>query len=125
MEIKYNIETLEHIIADLSALKGVSIAFLDTDFNYHVLRAKENDYCSILQQDVLLKECCHKSDKEILLKCKESRKLETHICYAGLSDSAMPVIKNGIVAESVGFFNYSYFCKLFKRKTGVSPKNYK
>lgn len=30
-----------------------------------------------------------------------------------------------VIAEKVGFENYTYFCKLFKRKTGFSPSNYR
>lgn len=103
MNIKYNIEELKHIITDLSAITGISISFLDTDFNHLILCSKKNDYCSLLQQSVLPKEYCQKSDMEILLKCKESRKLETHICHARLCDSAMPIIKNGIIAGYIVF----------------------
>lgn len=103
MKIKYNLEALEHIISDLSLLTGVSIAFLDTDFNCLILQSKRNDYCSILQKDDLIKDYCNCSDREILLKSKQSRSLETHICHAGLCDSAMPIIKNGIITGYIIF----------------------
>ena len=50
---------------------------------------------------------------EILLKCKQSRKLESHICHAGLCDSAMPIIKNEIIA------GYIIFGRI---RTGSSPR---
>lgn len=103
MKIKYNTKALEHIITDLSTLTGISISFLDTEFNHLILCSKENDYCSFLQRSVLPNEYCFKSDMQILLKCKESRKLESHICHAGLCDSAMPVIRNGIIAGYIVF----------------------
>lgn len=103
MKIKYNIEALDHIIKDLSTLTGMSISFLDTEFNHLILSSKENDYCSVLQQLVLPNNYCFKSDMDILLKCKQSRKLESHICHAGLCDSAMPIIKNEKIAGYIIF----------------------
>ncbi|MEE1074393.1 MAG: PocR ligand-binding domain-containing protein, partial [Acutalibacteraceae bacterium] len=97
MKIKYNTETLQHIITDLSELTGISMAFLDNDFNYLVRCCDDNDYCSALQKYSILKRPCHCSDTDILNKCKNSHKTESHICHAGLCDSAMPIIKNEII----------------------------
>lgn len=116
MRIKYHIETLEHIITDLAELTGVSIAFLDENFNYIVRSFDDNDYCSTLQQFKVLEKPCHCSDNDILCKAKKSGKLETHICHAGLCDSAMPIIKNGIIT------GYIIFGRI---KTELSPKNNK
>ena len=41
---------------------------------------------------------------------------------AMLRDTAAPVYE---IAESVGVNNYTYFCKLFKKKEGVSPIEYR
>jgi two-component system response regulator YesN len=41
---------------------------------------------------------------------------------AMLRDTAAPVYE---IAESVGVNNYTYFCKLFKKKEGVSPMEYR
>lgn len=103
VKVKYNIEALKHIITDLSCLTGISIAFLDSDFNCLFMESRKDDYCSCLQNFAMTDEECKSSDKQILLKCRESRKLESHICHAGLCDSAMPIIKNGIIAGYVIF----------------------
>lgn len=39
-----------------------------------------------------------------------------------LTDTDMPISR---IAEKCGIFNYTYFCKLFKRKTGISPLRYR
>lgn len=116
MIIKYNTGTLQHIITDLSELTGISMAFLDNDFNYLVRCWNDKDYCSALQKYNILKRPCHCSDTDILNKCKNSRKTESHICHAGLCDSAMPIIKNEII---VGYIIFG------RIKTKLSPKNNK
>ena len=103
MKIKYNTETLQHIITDLSELAGLSIAFIDNNFNYLVRAYDDEDYCSKLQKLNLLEKPCFCSDNDILNKCKKSGKLESHICHAGLCDSAMPIIKNGIITGYIIF----------------------
>ena len=103
LRIKYNVDALQHIITDLAELTNISIAFLDTDFNYIVRALDDNDYCSKLQQLKLLNQPCHCSDLNILTKCKKSRKLESHRCHAGLCDTAMPIIKNEIIVGYIIF----------------------
>lgn len=103
MKIKYNIETLQHIITDLAELTGISIAFIDNNFNYLVHSFADDDYCSMVQQLKILDKPCHCSDNDILSKCKNSGKLESHICHAGLCDSAMPIIKKEVVTGYVIF----------------------
>ncbi len=113
LKIKYNANALQHIITDLAELTGISIAFLDTDFNYIVRAFDDADYCSKLQQLKLLDQPCHCSDLELLTKCKNSGKLESHLCHAGLCDTAMPIIKNQII---VGFVIFG------RIRTKESPK---
>lgn len=103
LKIKYNTDALQHIITDLSELTGISIAFLDTDFNNIVRAYDDNDYCSKLQQFNLLERPCRCSDLELLNKCRNSGNLESHKCHAGLCDTAMPIIKNEIIVGYVIF----------------------
>ena len=39
-----------------------------------------------------------------------------------LSDTDLPIY---IISESVGIDNYPYFCRIFKRKSGVTPSEYR
>ena len=43
---------------------------------------------------------CNQCDKRILTRCRSTKKLECHICRAGLYDSAMPIMKYDTI---VGF----------------------
>ena len=98
MEINYNLKQLNRIINDLSVLTGLSMSVLDTDRNTLVSTSSSNDFCSALQKNAVCKKNCHHSDNALLDRCQKSRKLEYHICYAGLCDSAMPIIKNDMLA---------------------------
>ena len=101
MKVKYNVDTLQHILSDILQLTGISISFLDTDFNYVALNWNNADYCSLLQKQGDLKNICNCSDNALLNKCKQSRKVESHICHAGLLDLAFPIIKNEIIVGYV------------------------
>ena len=114
MKIRYNTEALKHIITDLAELTGISIAFLDENFNYILHYFDDTDYCSALQKYNILDKPCHCSDQYLLCKAKKSSKLESHICHAGLCDSVMPIIKNNII---VGYIIFG------RIRTELSPKN--
>lgn len=100
MIIKYNTEKLRRIITDITTLTGISIAVLDTDCKAIVRGARNQEYCSLLQTMEIEKNYCRQCDMKILNRCRISKKLESHICRAGLYDSAMPIIKDDNV---VGF----------------------
>lgn len=100
MNIKYNVHKLERILNDLSTLADISINFCDSEGKTLIRCAKKNPFCSAMQQQDNNIQRCRNSDKEILNKCKQTLQVEHHICYAGLCDLAMPIIKKEIV---VGF----------------------
>ena len=98
--IKYNTGQLKRIIKNIFELTGISISVLDTEYNVLTRSLKNNDYCSFLQSIEQERLYCRKCDKEILEKCRLSKKLEKHVCRAGLYDAAIPIIKQDAV---VGF----------------------
>ncbi|MBR3967317.1 MAG: PocR ligand-binding domain-containing protein [Clostridia bacterium] len=95
MIIKYNTVLLNRIIKNIYDLTGVSISVLDTKYNLLANCKKAYDYCSVLQKTERLH--CRECDMKILEKCRNSMKLEKHICFAGLYDAAMPIIKNDTI----------------------------
>jgi len=115
MRIKYNTEKINRILNGLSLLTGVSIDFLDENYNIITEGITRNPFCLYVQHNKGNKNECKKSDKLILEKCKISGKLESHICHAGLYDFAMPLKKRGI---TVGYFI------LGQIKSTLSPENY-
>ena len=100
MIIKYNAEQLNRIIKSIFNLTGMSISILDIDHNVIAHCAQKQDYCSLLQTTKYKKAYCWQCDQKILEQCRATKKMECHICWSGLYDSAMPIIKNNTV---VGF----------------------
>lgn len=98
MQIIYNTEKLQQILHGLSVLTGVSIAFLNKDFERVCGSVKENDFCETILSLESFKEKCFESDNTILTRCSKSRRFECHFCHAGLYDAALPVIINGSIA---------------------------
>lgn len=94
MIIKYNTEELKRIIDNIFEITGVSLSVLDTEYNSLTRHLGENDFCSFLQSDETERLNCRACDKKILEKCKESKRLEKHVCKSGLYDAALPIIKD-------------------------------
>ncbi len=101
MFIKYNVEELSRIVRDISALTGISISVLDTEYIVLTNCSPDNSYCALLQRVKGELGFCRECDEKILMRCKDSKSLESHICRASLYDCSMPVIKNGVVAAYV------------------------
>lgn len=100
MIIQYNTAQLRRLIENLFDLVGVSLSVLDTDYRILTHCSRKDDFCSLLQRTGDAAENCRNCDMAILKKCSRSKKLEGHICAAGLYDCAMPIIKYDTI---VGF----------------------
>ena len=100
MHINYNTEQLNHIIKNLFVFTGISINILDTDYNPVAINTEGQKYCLLLQTSEIEKKHCTECDKKILERCRATKKLESHICRAGLYDSAIPIMKYNTI---VGF----------------------
>jgi AraC-like DNA-binding protein len=100
MIIQYNAKQLNRIINNIFVLTGISISILDSNHNVLASCSKKQDFCSLSQTFDDKKMLCSQCDQKILKLCESTKKLESHICWAGLYDSAMPIIKNDTV---VGF----------------------
>lgn len=103
MRYKYNLSTLEHIINDLTKLTGVAISVLDHKYHRLTTSSALNDYCTVLQKSEEQRRLCSCSDQNILAKCVTSQKLERHVCFAGLCDAAMPIMRNGAILGYIVF----------------------
>ena len=100
MIIKYNTDQLKRIIKNIYDLTGITISVLDTKYNTLAKCKTAQDFCSVLQKTETERFRCRECDMIILKKCRASKGLENHICFAGLYDAAMPIIKNDTI---VGF----------------------
>lgn len=119
MNIIYDIPKLERILTDLSVLTDVRMGFCDSEGKQLINTSPRDDFCSRLQKDRKNLIKCRQSDADILEKCKNSKKIERHICFAGLCDLAMPIIKQGTVA---GYILMGRICTPESKQIENMPK---
>ena len=93
MLIDFNKERLEETLSDFYAAIGVNINIADENFQMISERySLNNKYCTYIQSLDNGREKCICSDKELLLKCRETKKAQFHVCHAGLIDVGVPII---------------------------------
>lgn len=98
MNIRYNVEKIKEIIDNLYGLTGLSFGFIDVNNISVYARVRDNDeVCLNIQASPEGRARCVCSDLELALKCKKEKKPVSHICHAGLLDTAVPIIKNHTV----------------------------
>lgn len=98
MMIHYDIRKLQQILEDYTRLTGLSIAVTDRDYRQIAVSHSDNtDFCRCIQESVPGREKCRCSDAELLTRCAQSRQAEFHICHAGLTDAAVPIVKDGVI----------------------------
>lgn len=93
MIIHYDRQKLGSRIKDIFELCGISISILDVERKMVVNCSVQADYCSLLQSIPNEAGRCRQCDAKLLDRCRQTGKLESHICRAGLCDAAMPIIK--------------------------------
>ncbi len=102
MNIRYDVEKIKEIVDNLYGLTGLSMGLLDMNNIYIYVRMRDSDeICSNIQSTAEGRARCVCSDLDLILKCKKEKRPVSHICHAGLLDTAVPVIKNHSV---VGIF---------------------
>lgn len=103
MLLRYNVERISEIIKGFKELTGIGICVLDADMNYIVDSGEQNAYCAVLQKSGGGIERCRACDREILTRARETREPVTHTCYAGLSDTAVPIYQDDLLLGFVMF----------------------
>lgn len=100
MRIKYDIQKLQNVLDDFHNVTGFRISVLDTEFN-PIADADDKQlcFCSAIQSYDNC-EGCLKSDAILLEKCAHTQKTEIHICHAGLTNIAVPILLNN---ETIGY----------------------
>lgn len=102
MIIKYNIEQLKRILRDFSCITGLALAIHDTEFNnIYTYIYRESAFCQAVHTAEGGRNRCYCSDRDLLKKSRESKKFVSHFCHAGVLDSAVPIIKNGIIVGHI------------------------
>lgn len=95
MDIKYNLAKLEKILDDIYGILGLGLALFDDKFNRLYMRANATDpLCALIQKTQDGENKCGCSDLELVKECASCSKCASHICHAGLLDTAVPIFKN-------------------------------
>ena len=98
MTINYNTEKLKEIIDDICTLTGIGMAIADNNFNLIYTNKKHRDFCAFVQSTPLGLEGCKRCDSVMLKAAKDGSRPFSHICHAGLYDTSVPIIKDGVTA---------------------------
>ena len=98
MLIDFNKERLEQTLSDFSDAIGININITDENFKMLSNRyGSHNKYCSYIQSFDYGLDKCLCSDKELLIKCRETKKAQFHVCHAGLIDVGVPIIHSDTI----------------------------
>lgn len=93
MLIDFNKDKLDKVLTDFSVATGININVTDESFNMLLDRYNvHNKYCSYIHSLESGMNKCLCSDMELLIKCKETKKEQFHVCHAGLIDVAVPIM---------------------------------
>ncbi len=99
--IEYNREKLIRILDDIYNIMGINIAVFDAEYNCIYTSGKTPLFCKIIQSREGGKARCICSDRNMIKKCTEEGRFISHRCHAGLTDSAMPIVKNSVIVGYV------------------------
>lgn len=111
MNIEYNTVKLQEIIDDFSKITKIDILVYDKNLNIVTRYDHNRSFCHIIQNQTGGTQKCFCSDSELLNKCKKSLKPEVHICHAGLTDIAVPIVRDRII------FGFLIFGRIRNTKT--------
>ena len=98
MNIKYNIDKLKATITDLCTLTGLTMRVLDTKYNsIFAYESRDDEYCRAILASPEGSMHCARCDREMIERAAKEMLPVSHICHAGLCDTAVPIIKDGVV----------------------------
>ncbi len=105
MIINYDIKKINAALEDFYKATDINIDLLKADFSFVSGRShrKNTGYCYCVQNTNAGKVACHQSDIELLEKCRETKKIQMHICHAGLIDAAAPILYNDVIIGYIIF----------------------
>ncbi|MDR1092700.1 MAG: PocR ligand-binding domain-containing protein [Clostridiales bacterium] len=94
--IKFDLEKLENLLNDFYNLSGITVSIWDADFRQLAYRPKEMPkFCAMIKSTHTGNARCLESDTKICAAAALAGKPVRHICHAGLSDVAAPIVYDG------------------------------
>lgn len=102
----FNITTLKELLKNFYTITHIQITVFDETFQEIVAYPEKiPPFCSIIRTSQIGHENCLACDKAACLKAKETRKVHTYQCHAGLTESIAPIILGNIV---IGFLIFGH-----------------
>ncbi len=116
MVINYDINKINHMLQDFYNATGINMDLLKADFSFVGNKSfwEKKRYCKAIQSTQKGKNACVCSDVRLLEKSRKSKKIEMHVCHAGLVDVSVPVLYNDII---IGYLIFGQI----KTNTGFYP----
>ena len=101
MVVSFDVKKINSVLQDFNNVTGIRIDLIGADFSpISCCEYENNNYCNLIKSCPAGKRACAQSDMDLLKKCQESRKLEVHVCHAGLVDVIVPII---YLEEIIGY----------------------
>lgn len=95
MKVKYDIKKLSQLLSDFYNLTGITVSIITADMQgLPLCHIPHNNFCRLIQTSPEGRKRCNCSDSVLITTCRKSLKSESHICHAGLTDIASPVVKD-------------------------------
>ncbi len=92
MIINFNIDKLNILLYDFYNVTGLTISIWDSNFNQLAFQPSDMPtFCKLIKSTTAGNHRCFLSDKKICTRSLVTNEAQTHICHAGLVDTAIPI----------------------------------
>lgn len=93
MTIEFDKEKLENVLYDFYNLTKLTVSLWDEELNQLTFQPKQMPaFCRLIKQTKYGCKACLQSDTELLRECMRTKKPCSHVCHAGLIDTAVPIL---------------------------------
>lgn len=109
MDIRYNKSKLSKILENIYELLKTPISIFDEHFGYITSYPPDgymSDFCRRVRADKERHERCLSSDREACAACKDSGRVFSYTCHAGIRETVMPIRFERLIIGYIIFGQY-------------------
>ena len=104
MTLSVNSEKLTKLIESFYKLTKIKVAVYDDSFNKIFAHPqKDSVFCEMINRIPEAKCSCNESVKKLCEECRQTNRLATLTCHAGLTEVVAPLYENGIIIGYIMF----------------------
>lgn len=93
MVINYDVEAIKEFLNHFHKITNLTISFWDNNMNQLIFQPSVMpEFCRMIKSSRKGNQRCLVSDEILCSKCKSTLTPETHLCHAGLVDTAIPIM---------------------------------